>query len=136
MAAVLKQYLSEAASLRFQWGAHDCMLFAADWAARLTGADPAAAWRGSYASADEAAALLERHGGPRGIVACGLRDIGGWTQTVQPRAGDICIVQAPTRGGCLAHVAGVVAGRERVALVTARGLVIAPAPIVEAWQHG
>lgn len=135
MAAVLlKQYLSDAAALRFQWGTHDCMLFAADWAQRLTGIDPAAQWRGSYASADAAEALIERHGGARGIVAAGLR-AAGWRPVWPPKAGDICVVEAPAPGGT-AHVAGVAVDIARVALATARGLVIAPAPIVEAWRHG
>lgn len=42
----LSQYLAEAGRQQFQWGTHDCALFAAGAVAAMTGVDPAARWRG------------------------------------------------------------------------------------------
>jgi len=47
----------------FAWGMHDCCLFAADAVLAQTGEDPAAEFRGTYASAAEALALLRDLGG-------------------------------------------------------------------------
>ncbi len=51
----------EAARARpFAWGQQDCALFAADCVRAMTGADPAAAFRGRYACARGAYAILRR----------------------------------------------------------------------------
>jgi hypothetical protein len=47
---------------RFTWGAHDCALVAADAVAAMTGEDLASSYRGLYANAAEALALLAEHG--------------------------------------------------------------------------
>ncbi|MBV9549633.1 MAG: hypothetical protein JO256_08190 [Alphaproteobacteria bacterium] len=53
----------------FQWGEHDCALgLAAPCVAAMTGIDLGAEWRGRYATADEARAVL---------AAAGHDDIGG-----------------------------------------------------------
>jgi hypothetical protein len=41
----------------FEYGVHDCGLFAADCVEALTGTDPAAVWRGRYATQAEFLAL-------------------------------------------------------------------------------
>lgn len=60
-----------AASLRrpFAWGQMDCCLWAADAVLAATGRDLAAGLRGTYASEDEAAAVLERLGGLAAVGA-------------------------------------------------------------------
>ena len=47
----------------FAWGAHDCCLFAADAVLAQTGEDPAAEFRGTYASAAEALDAYARDAG-------------------------------------------------------------------------
>ena len=47
----------------FEWGVHDCCLWAADCVLAITGADPAADLRGSYSTGLEAARLLRGLGG-------------------------------------------------------------------------
>lgn len=42
----------------FKHGAFDCVHFAADWVARVTGEDPLAAYRGRYATQEQGEALL------------------------------------------------------------------------------
>jgi len=46
----------------FEWGVHDCAILAADAVAAMTGEDLASPYRGLYASAAEATALLEENG--------------------------------------------------------------------------
>lgn len=46
----------------FEWGRHDCGLFAADAVMSMTGTDHAAAWRGRYRTAIGALRLLRRSG--------------------------------------------------------------------------
>jgi hypothetical protein len=52
----------------FAWGAHDCCLFAADAVLAVTGHDPAADLRGTYATAAEAARVLGQFGGVAGVA--------------------------------------------------------------------
>jgi hypothetical protein len=138
MAAILmgtlSAFLSEAAARGFAWGQHDCMLFVADWARRLTGNDPGARWRGTYSTQAEAEAILSRGGGPGPILHEALT-AQGWVPVVSDlKPGDIAVVRVPAFAGH-ALVASVFAGRGRFALVTERGLVVAPAPLMLGWRH-
>lgn len=56
----------------FEWGAHDCCLWAADAVRALTGLDHAAGLRGSYATTAEAARRLAAVGGVRGLATAAL----------------------------------------------------------------
>ena len=77
----------------FAWGAHDCALFAADGVAAVTGVDPAAPYRGTYADEAGADRLVADHGGfdlfmdaaftRAGLVACPVE----WAHR-----GDVCLV--------------------------------------------
>lgn len=51
----------------FEWGKHDCLMFAADCVRAMTGVDLMAEWRGSYDSHDAAYANLDK--GYRGSLA-------------------------------------------------------------------
>jgi hypothetical protein len=46
----LDQYLDEKFDTPFEWGTHDCALFAANWIELLTGVDVAGEYRGKYDS--------------------------------------------------------------------------------------
>jgi hypothetical protein len=52
----------------FKWGEHDCVLWAANVVAAITGEDYGAEWRGTYDSALSAARLLESLGGAEALV--------------------------------------------------------------------
>lgn len=132
---MLADFLSRAAAKGFAWGEHDCMLFAADWAHALSGTDPAADYRGTYSSAHGAKAILAREGGLGALMRKCLAPLGWEYDTGVTDGGEIVIVHAPTATG-LHLVAGVHAGSQRIALVTERGLVIAPAQIWMAYRHG
>jgi len=54
----LKTYLDRVAEDPFEWGTHDCALFAAACVAAMTGMDFAETYRGKYNSARGAATAL------------------------------------------------------------------------------
>lgn len=56
---------------RFRWGSHDCCQFAAKIRKARTGKDPRGLFP-RYRTRAEASALLEKHGGMRGLLERGL----------------------------------------------------------------
>ena len=60
------------ASMPFVWGQNDCCLFAADAVHAMTGTDFAADWRGTYATAGEAARLMVKRGGLSAVASDAL----------------------------------------------------------------
>lgn len=83
----------------FKWGERDCCLFAADCVKAMTGDDPAKAWRGIYASEDEATALTG------GNIASVISD--ALAVEIPPgyaQRGDVVLI--PTRQGDMAAVIG------------------------------
>jgi len=60
--AALSAFLSACEGLHYVWGEHDCALFAAGAVQAMTGADPAAAFRGRYRSKRTAAKALREIG--------------------------------------------------------------------------
>jgi len=65
----LHNFLEARRPMPFAWGQNDCALFAADAVAAVTGDDPGAAWRGTYATQTEAEALIEKSCGAPGLAA-------------------------------------------------------------------
>jgi len=66
------EFMSERQSAPFVWGSNDCCLFAADCVQAITGTDLAAAWRGQYSSALQAARFLEEGGGLEAVATQAL----------------------------------------------------------------
>lgn len=60
----------------FEWGAHDCCLWAADAVLAITGHDFAEGMRGRYASAADAARIMSGLGGLRAIASAALGEPG------------------------------------------------------------
>lgn len=56
----------------FEWGSHDCMLWAANLVSAITGYDPAIDFRGEYISALGAARLLKEVGGMEAVTTLNL----------------------------------------------------------------
>lgn len=131
MAEVLSTFLSAAAARGFAWGAHDCMLFAADWAQSRMGRDPAAAWRGRYRTEEEAVELVAHAGGLAALMGQALEAV-GWRKADTARAGDIGVYRVPTPKG-RDLVAGICGHRGQGAFITRRGLVVARVNPLEVW---
>lgn len=77
----------------FEWGAHDCCLFAADAVCAITGVDPASDLRGSYCDARGAIEALQGIGG---IDSAGAR-VGVECPPLCARVGDIGLVHDGAR---------------------------------------
>jgi len=115
----------------FEWGSHDCALFAADCVVAMTGVDHAADFRGAYTSA-------------RGAMdALGQRGLDGLLDDIFPRIdpgfmqrGDICAVarDAAARAHELELALGVCLGLQ-VAVPGVDGLQFIPSRrALHAWR--
>lgn len=95
-AVALAEYLAELRAEALAPGRHDCALFAAGWVSRITGDDPAARWRGRYASLAEGRALLRREGAGDvvEIAAAALDEVAGWPRA---RTGDVAVLREAGR---------------------------------------
>lgn len=76
-----EQHLSDLVGQRlstpFAWGSNDCVLFAADGIAAMTGVDPAGSLRGQWAGRGEAVRVIARLGGLAAAVdTLGMDPIG------------------------------------------------------------
>lgn len=100
--------IARARHIPFQWGRHDCCLFACDVVHALTGVDPGAEIRGRYESELGARRLLKSLYG--GSLECAVRDhagryFGAATAPLAAGRGDCVLLR---NGGqvCLGIVAG------------------------------
>lgn len=57
--AALNALIEEFRDVPFQWGVHDCCMWSATVVQRQSGIDPAARWRGTYATARGARELIK-----------------------------------------------------------------------------
>lgn len=116
----------------FEWGAHDCCLFAADCIQAMTDVDVAADFRGKYATAKGAAKAMKKFAGG-GVLAVaekiaaahGLAHIA----PAAARRGDVVALdteQGPALGVCLGAL---------IAAPIAAGLVFLPFTAAQAaWR--
>ena len=88
--AALARFIEDRRGWDFDWGVHDCCMFAADWVMAATGRDPALHFRASYWNAKGAADTLRMYGGIAQIV-----DDGGFVRWQAPgmaQRGDVALV--------------------------------------------
>jgi hypothetical protein len=96
----LARLFAERREASFEWGTHDCAMFAADAVLAVTGEDPAAEFRGKYKSESGAAKILKT----ANLEA--LADA-RFARTERPIVGDIGLVTLPHSGqGALAVYGG------------------------------
>lgn len=103
--SALSRCIEEALQRPFEWGRHDCALFAADAVLAMTGVDPAEVWRGRYSTPRGAITVLRRGGHDDHIAVAA-----GYLPEVHPsRAamGDIMEVETP-EGAALGVLTGAV----------------------------
>lgn len=91
----------------FAWGVLDCALFAADGIAAVTGVDPAAEWRGTYADQAGARRLLHERGGLSALAGRIARRH-GWPRVPATRLGrgDVALVRLEDGSAALAVCLG------------------------------
>lgn len=92
--SALDALLSARLNAPFVWGQHDCCLFAADAVLAITGQDLAASLRGTYATEEEAAALVQSLGGVAALVTARLGDP---MPSALARPGDVGLVEIDGR---------------------------------------
>lgn len=112
----------------FEWGRHDCCLFAADAVMAINGVDPAADLRGNYSSAVQAADLVAKLGGLDAIPpSAGFEEV----PVKYAHRGDVVLCETAGR-----DVLGVVdMSGLRVAVPGEEGLVFLPiAAGLKAWR--
>ena len=126
----------------FQWGRHDCALFACDCIAAMTGVDPAARFRGRYKTARGAVGALKRYGssaegfgpqagGVRSLEELATRVLGVPIRPEMARRGDIVSFDT-----ALGPVLGVSLG-SRAAFTGPEGLTFVPVSATrQAWRVG
>lgn len=100
----LAAFIEARRRMPFAWGGHDCAMFAADAVVAITGTDPLALWRGSYA--DEAGAEAALGGLPLAMFMDAALLAAGATrvETSMAQRGDFVILDVgnmPTCGVCL-----------------------------------
>lgn len=110
----------------FEWGAHDCALFAADAVLAQTGVDPAAPLRGRYSNAVGAGRLVRQLGGLPAIVGAALG--APLRSPLLACVGDVGYTHSQALAVCIG---------ERWVCPGARGLVLLPlAGAATAWRVG
>jgi len=130
----LTRFLNRASETPFAWGAHDCLLWLADWIALRHVVDPALSFRGGYSSMLQAARIVREAGGMVSLVELTTRKAG------LPRVkcgvrGDIAVVSVAGDGGeHFGEQAGAILLDGSAALISQGGLVVAPLPVVAAWR--
>jgi hypothetical protein len=67
----LMAFIKSREKTSFEWGIHDCVLFACDCARAMTGADLAAKYRG-YSTEEGAGAIIKEAGGLRSLVTANI----------------------------------------------------------------
>lgn len=104
----------------FEWGRHDCALFAADWVRQATGVDYTAAYRDRYASASGAMRALKELGqGNLRATVGGV--LGAEIPALKAQRGDLLLWQQAEGGDTV----GICLGADG-AFVGAQGLVMVP----------
>lgn len=122
-------FLAEMAKRRIDFANGNCFSICADWIARRTGSDPAAPWRW-IATRAQARAAVRAAGGDVALVVAAMA---AFAETDEPRAGDVALVAAPVGRRCRA-VGAICVAQDRYAVLTDRGLAIAPLPVLRAWR--
>lgn len=92
MSDALTRFLVARTGRPFAWGVDDCALMVADWWRDRHGIDPAAALRGTYASADEKRAVVEAAGGLAALVGR-LAEAAGAMPAGDPGRGDFGVIR-------------------------------------------
>ena len=128
----LAAYIEAAAARPFGWGRFDCQLFIAEWVLARTGKDPAAPWRGRYHTALGAKRILNRHGGPLGLLETGLGAV-GLQRTDDPQAGDVGLLRAVTANG-EAACGAIRLGKRWAGLRVGGGVFVAHGDALAAWR--
>ena len=128
--ARLARYLAAEQDRPMAWGASDCVLFAAGGIEAVTGVDLAADWRGTYATAEEAARVL-RSLGCRTVAELADLYLSRHDRPAQARPGDIVLIEEGALGSLGISVGPAVRVRGRESIGT-----LPLSAVAAAWRVG
>jgi len=131
-------FLKSRANTPFEWGKHDCALFAADGIEAITGVDIAADFRGKYSDEASAAEAVKSIAGGATVAdaaawCAAKHGLAEWAHPLKAQRGDLVIYEDPTTGS---QVSGLVhlSGRHIVA-AGPKGLIrISVSKVLRAWH--
>jgi hypothetical protein len=115
----------------FAWGRFDCITALADWSFALGAGDPAADYRGRYATPLGAQKIIRKAGGLGALVGREFERC-GWVRTSIPAAGDIGLVTIKTDHGP-AEAGGLCLG-DRWAVLFVTGVMVGQFAPVSVWR--
>lgn len=95
-ADLLQAHVAAVENKPVEWGVDDCTSWAAAWVLSATG--KAVPFSASYASLDEAHALIDEAGGLDVLWMRALAQIGIWSTPYQPELGDVGVVNTASFG--------------------------------------
>lgn len=101
---LLSLYIQERRRMPFEWGKNDCMAFVSDCVRTLTGVDFFPGFS-DYNDEESAKILLEKHGGPIGIIVKCLGHNGS-KDPWQAKRGDVVIAKFPELTGGIVDDSG------------------------------
>lgn len=104
---LLVEHIEQARGKAFEWGQHDCALWAAEWVRKCTKVDLGSGWRGMYETKEGAAREMRARGflKPADIAADCLTSI----PVALARRGDITLHPNGALGICNGRVSAFVA---------------------------
>ena len=132
LVSVLDAWRDQVERRDFIWGLWDCLLAPADYALALTGADPAAGYRGQYVDERGARRILRTAGGMAALAAATLEPL-GWRPTTAPASGALGVVRPALDGGKGRRVFGAVRYGDRW-LIPGDGALFTEARPVAVWS--
>lgn len=104
---LLFNFWFEKSKLPFDWERNNCCLFAADWAVKLTGIDPAARWRVELNSPIAALRIMNNEGGVERLAETTFAKYNWPSVNVRLAArGDIVLGAPPDGAAALGVCAG------------------------------
>lgn len=131
----LMRWLDEQRRAGFAYGLNDCAMFASGAIEAMTGEDPAASWRGTYGSRDEAEAVLADHGGLAALVTALIGP--PRPEAAAARQGDVGLIRVAEDGMetlCIVTSRGLACKTERGVAYLPRALLVTSWPVGE--DHG
>lgn len=123
-------YAADVASLGFQWGQRDCLLWLADWARLHTGRDGGSRWRGRYKTALGCTRVLNRDGGMLACIREGA-EVAGMVETTSPGVGAVGLIKSPSL--TCGEIGGIFTGT-RWLVLSHRGVLSVRGDAVAAWD--
>lgn len=136
--ALLARHILDATDRVFEWGRHDCCVFAADGVRTITGRDPIARARGRYTDEKRAAVVVREIGGMGVPEAADVLMREFEAPPVHPafaQRGDLVLIDAPVLTGKRDWCMGLIAPNGQVAVAAPKGLAFfEPRAAARAWR--